>query len=694
MNAAEAITEARRKTDDWVVTKPPAFGYRREYAFPGDPNQFPNQVRTLLDQAFPPWRAGQAAAFEVATHQDARRLDAALFDERRQALLEAADKLLDGVIRQGLPAPLVFPALTALAYTRAQLLLWLDQLDVAMPKPAWQTVGESAQRAWQAMNAHRLTEADWVDAVLRLETAWAWAYLAAGTIDQALQHFLYVIGWYASAAQLGYRQITRARYEDWLGALYAIADFGRDQADQVWMMTATLLLKDLQIGHYRVKPPFVASRPPGSRPGTGLTVQFNASLAGMEWRQAAARLGDQSAFIDLAVTNRNLHVWLRRRQTTRHITQDLDALRARDPNAAWLTPLGTVFDPSVSGLDRQLADLADEWHPEMARVEHSEQLRWISYFQNVHVHWAHGWTWDLRWKSTFPSFSGDLWRSVYDMVYGEAASVCRQAGIRHLIISPDGALAGLPHHLLRGPDGSRLGDQFAISYAPNLTGMLTVLDTDQLDPAHTRFVIVQDPTQTVGLAQWECASVARLAGRAARMLEGAAVTAAALKQACQGAGVLHFTGHAQFSWLQPEQAFLTVGGGQRMGLAELRALRLQPGALVYLSACHTGRTGAGTGRATAQGIASALLEAGAATVICTLWPVHSVAAALVATWFYEAWLSGHQGRLESLQQALSKLRVVRRLECEALLQQRIYLRGERPFEDEYYWGAFALFGAW
>lgn len=131
-----------------------------------------------------------------------------------------------------------------------------------------------------------------------------------------------------------------------------------------------------------------------------------------------------------------------------------------------------------------------------------------------------------------------------------------------------------------------------------------------------------------------------------------------------------------------------------MGLADLRDLRFHPGALVFLNACDTGRQGAVGLRASSRGIVSSLLEAGAATVICSLWPVDSAAAALVAHWFYQAWVSERKARLESLQLATRKLRESRRSECEEILKKRISFGGDKPFGDEFYWGAFVLYGAW
>ena len=113
-----------------------------------------------------------------------------------------------------------------------------------------------------------------------------------------------------------------------------------------------------------------------------------------------------------------------------------------------------------------------------------------------------------------------------------------------------------------------------------------------------------------------------------------------------------------------------------------------------LSACHTGRRGAAANRTTSRGLVSSMFEAGAATVVCTMWPVDSIAAALVSHWFYERWLGAGEGRLESLRGAAQRLRTASRAECEQVLGRPIYKRGERPLADDSYWGAFVLYGAW
>jgi CHAT domain-containing protein len=308
---------------------------------------------------------------------------------------------------------------------------------------------------------------------------------------------------------------------------------------------------------------------------------------------------------------------------------------------------------------------------------------------------------EFAWRSEWSPVeiaAKQLWRAVYELILSRNVERCAQHSIKHLVISPDGPLTAIPFHLLVDSDGRRLDDKLAVSYQPNLTGLLTLLDRDQLDTAQMKAVIVADPSRSVSHAQWECeqvaAQVAARVGSAATVLTPDLASIDGVTRACVGAGMLHFTGHAAFDWQSPDSAFLTLADGVEMGLVDIEKLTFAPGALVFLSACHTGRRGAAASRTTSRGLVDSMFEAGAATVICTLWPVDSLAAALVSYWFYQGWLNTDQKRLDSLRSATQRLRTATRAECEQVLGRRIYKRGERPFADECYWGAFVLYGAW
>jgi CHAT domain-containing protein len=87
------------------------------------------------------------------------------------------------------------------------------------------------------------------------------------------------------------------------------------------------------------------------------------------------------------------------------------------------------------------------------------------------------------------------------------------------------------------------------------------------------------------------------------------------------------------------------------------------------------------------GLAYPFLEAGARSLLVSLWPVNDRATALLMTRFYESWLGepGTEGRTRS-----SK--------SEALREAKRWLReyrdpdGRRPYEHPLYWSAFILIG--
>jgi CHAT domain-containing protein len=325
----------------------------------------------------------------------------------------------------------------------------------------------------------------------------------------------------------------------------------------------------------------------------------------------------------------------------------------------------------------------------------SEIVHWQAIFQQVHVHRESGkWTWNSEWAPFYYPRSDDFWKTLYDVIYAKLIPEFEQRGIEHLVISPDGSISPLPHHLLRDASNRRLCDRFRVSYSPNILGLTTCLAEEQSDVRTLPAVLVADPKQSIRFAAWECVNVASVLGTSATILDLQDACVDRIREACAGAGIFHFSGHALFDWSAPEASYLRVAAKGKMGLAEIRSLQLNSNALVFLSACGSARTGHSVDRCESLGIVNAFLDAGAATVIGTLWPVEGAATALVAHWFYRAWYAEGKGRLESLNEATARLRDATRSECENILSDRVRFRGDKPFADEYFWGAFALYGAW
>jgi tetratricopeptide (TPR) repeat protein len=111
----------------------------------------------------------------------------------------------------------------------------------------------------------------------------------------------------------------------------------------------------------------------------------------------------------------------------------------------------------------------------------------------------------------------------------------------------------------------------------------------------------------------------------ARVLSDGDAGADSVGAALRSAGLFHFAGHAVFDPDRPAASFLVLAPGRgaagRLTAADLERLDLRRVRLVVLSACQTQRSA--TGRAGGfAGLSGAILAAGAAGVVGSLWRVN------------------------------------------------------------------------
>jgi CHAT domain-containing protein len=111
--------------------------------------------------------------------------------------------------------------------------------------------------------------------------------------------------------------------------------------------------------------------------------------------------------------------------------------------------------------------------------------------------------------------------------------------------------------------------------------------------------------------------------------------------------------------------------------------------LVVLSACETGlgRRVEGEGYI---GLSNAILQAGARSLIVSLWEVEDRATALLMSRFYRNWLGDEGERGGRAGQVMSKARALQ--EAKQWLATYTDELGRRPYEHPYYWSAFILVG--
>lgn len=276
----------------------------------------------------------------------------------------------------------------------------------------------------------------------------------------------------------------------------------------------------------------------------------------------------------------------------------------------------------------------------------------------------------------------DSWRPaarrLYDILIAPVAD--RLTGPSMLAVVPDGALRALPFAALIGPDGRYLVQRTRLSIIPALAFA---------QPAGTRAdgglrivaaSLQREMNLPVGVfpALEGTEAEARIAvGHATpgRLLPD--FTRADLLGALGGRlDILHLATHAAFNG-RSDRAFI-VANGEVIRLSELRTMldrtRLRGDAvdLIILSACETA---VGDDEAS-MGLAGAAVQAGARSVIGSLWQVNDAGTADLMRHFYRRYSAG-RSRSEALREA-----------------QIALIEGGGGNADPNVWAAFALLGAW
>ena len=239
--------------------------------------------------------------------------------------------------------------------------------------------------------------------------------------------------------------------------------------------------------------------------------------------------------------------------------------------------------------------------------------------------------------------------------------------VTRLLVVPDGALHGIPFDALLLPDGNPLLTRFAVASAPS-AAVAFGLSARRRRTGLARVLAFGDPRFGGEVGSTERASggsyrsafeaaggLPRLAGsgteaRAAAhfgkgsvvLLRADASEARLKRMPLQEFGVIHFATHALVSDWSPTRTALALAPGDGedgfLGPSEIAGLRLSAD-LVVLSACRTAG-GVVVGGEGLQGLTAPLLEAGAGSVVATLWPVRDRQTARLMRSFYASLAEG------------------------------------------------------
>ena len=249
---------------------------------------------------------------------------------------------------------------------------------------------------------------------------------------------------------------------------------------------------------------------------------------------------------------------------------------------------------------------------------------------------------------------------LYDLLLRDALAQL-PTSINRLIIIPDGALHHLPFAALRSaPDAPPLGSVYEITIVPSATVWRRVRAEDH--PLQSpRTLVVADPDLPMSIrnarvakergwwpgvselgrlpySRTEARSVHSHMGADGRLLIGADAGEATVKSAIKEPFTLvHFATHAVIDETNPERSAVVLASdaASEDGLLQAREiadLRLT-GRVVVLSACRTA-TGAVLAGEGVMALSRAFFEAGARTVVGTLWAIRDDSAAQFFDMFY------------------------------------------------------------
>ena len=228
---------------------------------------------------------------------------------------------------------------------------------------------------------------------------------------------------------------------------------------------------------------------------------------------------------------------------------------------------------------------------------------------------------------------------------------------REIVVVASGPTTGMPFDALP-LDGVPLGARHVVRYLSN-AGLVALTTTDggaaaAGSPASWEGALVVGDPEAMSLtdpvsglsapapplpgARVEAAHVAAtLPG--AHLLLGHDATEEAVRSSLASAPVVHLATHGLVDRDNPQASCVLLADGASLEAAEIAGLVL--GArLVVLSACHSGEGGPAGGDEL-LGLARAVLAAGAAGVVVTLWAVDDVSSALLMGRFYEGLLTGN-----------------------------------------------------
>jgi CHAT domain-containing protein len=238
---------------------------------------------------------------------------------------------------------------------------------------------------------------------------------------------------------------------------------------------------------------------------------------------------------------------------------------------------------------------------------------------------------------------------------------------QRLVVVPHGALHYLPFHALIDPSGVPLVERVDIAYAPSATVLASCYERPSVPEGLGSRLLVGVPDAAIPKVEGEVAALEASFGESV-VLSGDAATEQAFRRYAPQADVIHLASHAVFRQDNPLFSAIRLADGW-LSLYDLYNLRLRA-SLVTLSACETGVSNVLAGDELV-GLARGFFQAGAASLVVSLWAVDDSSTATLMQRFY-AYLEAGYGPAAALRHAQIELR--------------------RAYPHPYFWAPFLAIG--
>ena len=420
------------------------------------------------------------------------------------------------------------------------------------------------------------------------------------------------------------RQPVRADQEAWLAlaapvpamAAYALARAGQvDEAVVALERTRTLLLSDAL---NRDRAELQGLRDDGAG---DLVAAYQAAAERVQALERGALIGveEEAPFArdTLAQARRELNGVIRQIQAVPNHETFLAMPVFEDVRAAAAdTPLVFVLAAEPGGMILRVGDEKPTLLPDLSLSDVVDHIR--EYFS------LYG---QPAFRAAIDKITAWLWPVL-------AGPLLDKVRATHIVIVPVGLLALLPVHAAWRPEDNRPDrrryalDDALITYAPS--AIILRHARAQADVDATRLVVASDGA-ALAYADREVDEAAAHFGDAITAVQALSE----LPRLLADGDALHLACHAETDVQEPLRSHLAMGG-EFLTAAELMSRRSVRMRLAVLSACETALRGTELPDE-AVGLSAALLEAGAAGVVASLWRVPDQGTLALMSRVYELW---------------------------------------------------------